>query len=193
MSNGAPDQISMQRAISRRRFFRTALAAAVPVLVPGVALAAVKLPEARPRKLAFYNLHTGESLKTTYFEDGQYVPGALHEVNYVLRDFRTGQVKAIDPRLLDLLVAIHRKLDTSEPFDVISGYRSPKTNAYLHAHSEGVAVHSLHIDGKAIDIRVPGRALVALRHVAMSLRGGGVGYYPHSDFVHVDTGRVRYW
>jgi uncharacterized protein YcbK (DUF882 family) len=167
--------------------------AAVPMMVPGVAMAALRLPGTKPRSLSFYNLHTGESLKRTYFEDGDYVPEALHEINYVLRDFRTGQVKTIDPRLLDLLVGIHRNLETSKPFDVISGYRSPATNAMLHARSEGVAVHSLHIQGKAIDIRVPGRALVALRRTAMSLRGGGVGYYPHSDFVHVDTGRVRYW
>ncbi len=193
MSYGARDEKSLPGTISRRRFVRTALMAAVPMMVPGVAMAALRLPGTKPRSLSFYNLHTGESLKRTYFEDGDYVPEALHEINYVLRDFRTGQVKTIDPRLLDLLVAIHRNLETSKPFDVISGYRSPATNAMLHARSEGVAVHSLHIQGKAIDIRVPGRALVALRRTAMSLRGGGVGYYPHSDFVHVDTGRVRYW
>ncbi len=193
MSYGARDEKSLPGTISRRRFVRTALMAAVPMMVPGVAMAALRLPGTKPRSLSFYNLHTGESLKRTYFEDGDYVPEALHEINYVLRDFRTGQVKTIDPRLLDLLVGIHRNLETSKPFDVISGYRSPATNAMLHARSEGVAVHSLHIQGKAIDIRVPGRALVALRRTAMSLRGGGVGYYPHSDFVHVDTGRVRYW
>ncbi len=193
MSSGARDEKSRPGTISRRRFVRTALMAAVPMLAPGVAMAAVRLPGTKPRSLSFYNLHTGETLKSTYFDNGNYVPGALHEINYLLRDFRTGEIKAIDPRLLDLLAAINGKLETSRPFDVISGYRSPQTNAMLHAHSEGVAVHSLHIQGKAIDIRVPGRALVALRHVAMSLRGGGVGYYPHSDFVHVDTGRVRYW
>ena len=193
MSYGARDEKSLPGTISRRRFVRTALMAAVPMMVPGVAMAALRLPGTKPRSLSFYNLHTGESLKRTYFEDGDYVPEALHEINYVLRDFRTGQVKTIDPRLLDLLVGIHRNLETSKPFDVISGYRSPATNAMLHARSEGVAVHSLHIQGKAIDIRVPGRALVALRRTAMSLRGGGVGYYPRSDFVHVDTGRVRYW
>lgn len=193
MSDGARGERSLPGTVSRRRFVRTALMAAVPMIVPGVAMAAVRLPDAKPRSLSFYNLHTGETLKRTYFEDNNYVPDALHEINHILRDFRTGQIKAIDPRLLDLLVAINRELETSKPFDIISGYRSPQTNAMLHAHSERVAVHSLHIQGKAIDIRVPGRGLAALRRVAMSLRGGGVGYYPHSDFVHVDTGRVRYW
>ena len=111
----------------------------------------------------------------------------------MLRDFRANEVKPIDPALLDLLTQIQHRLGTNESFQVISGYRSPLTNAMLHANSEGVAVHSLHIEGKAIDIRVPGRSLEQLRGAALALRDGGVGYYPKSDFVHVDTGRVRFW
>lgn len=149
--------------------------------------------ELRRRSLKFYALHTGESLKTTYWEDGHYIPGELDRVNYILRDFRVNEIKPIDPALLDLLTRIQYRLSTNEPFRVISGYRSPVTNAMLHANSEGVAVHSLHLLGKAIDISVPGRSLAQLRGAALAQRAGGVGYYPKSDFVHVDTGRVRFW
>jgi uncharacterized protein YcbK (DUF882 family) len=147
----------------------------------------------RRRSLKFYALHTGESLNTTYWEDGHYIPGELDRINHILRDFRANEVKPIDPKLLDLLTQIQYRLSTSEAFQVISGYRSPVTNAMLHANSEGVAVHSLHIDGKAIDISVPGRSLEQLRGAAMAQQSGGVGYYPRTGFVHVDTGRVRFW
>ena len=135
----------------------------------------------RRRSLKFYALHTGESLTTTYWENGSYIPGELDRVNYVLRDFRANEVKPIDPTLLDLLTRIHCRLGTNEPFQVISGYRSPVTNAMLHANSEGVAVHSLHIDGKAIDICVPGRSLAQLRGAALAQQSGGVGYYPEEQ------------
>ncbi|HYC14145.1 MAG TPA: DUF882 domain-containing protein [Stellaceae bacterium] len=145
------------------------------------------------RRLSFRNLHTGESLDTVYWADGAYVADALKRIDTVLRDFRTGDVHPIDRRLLDLLARLRQKLGTSEPVHVISGYRSPRTNAMLHANSEGVASHSLHMEGMAIDIRVPGRALRDVRAAALDLQGGGVGYYPASDFVHVDVGRVRRW
>jgi len=147
----------------------------------------------RRRSLKFYALHTGETLTTTYWENGRYIPGELERVNYILRDFRANEVKPIDPALLDLLTRIHYRLGTNEPFQVISGYRSPLTNAMLHANSEGVAVHSLHIDGRAIDICVPDRSLGQLRGAAIAQQSGGVGYYPKSNFVHVDTGRIRFW
>lgn len=178
---------------SRRGFLKLGLMAAGSLLVPGSAMAGLMLVPKRPRSLSFYNLHTGESLQTVYFENGAYVPGALGEINHILRDFRQNEIKAIDRNLLDLLVSIRERLGTDAPFQVISGYRSPKTNAMLHANSEGVARHSMHIDGRAIDIRVPDRSLINLRRTAISLFGGGVGYYPKSDFVHVDTGRIRYW
>ncbi len=147
----------------------------------------------RRRSLKFYALHTGESLTTTYWENGRYIPGELDRVNYILRDFRANEVKPIDPALLDLLTRIQHRLGVNEPFQVISGYRSPVTNAMLHANSEGVAVHSLHLEGKAIDITLKGRSLEQLRGAALAQRSGGVGYYPKSDFVHVDTGRIRFW
>lgn len=147
----------------------------------------------QPRSLAFCNLHTGEKLDTVYWAEGRYLPEAMRRINWLLRDFRTDEVYPMDPALLDLLTDLQAKLRTSEPFHVISGYRSPETNAMLASYSDGVAQNSQHLLGKAIDIRVPGRHLAHVRAAAMSLRRGGVGYYPHSDFVHVDTGRVRYW
>jgi len=145
------------------------------------------------RTLAFDNLHTGEKLKIAYWSDGSYLPDALQSINFILRDFRNGEEHAIEPRLLDLLTVLHAQLDTASPFEVISGYRSPATNAMLHAESSGVAAKSLHMQGMAIDIRIPDRSLSQLHDTALSLRAGGVGYYPQSDFVHVDVGRVRRW
>ena len=147
----------------------------------------------QPRSLAFQNLHTGEKLKTVYWADGGYVPEALHHINWLLRDFRTDDVHPMDPRLLDLLADMHVRLRTAEPFQVISGYRSPQTNAMLAATTDGVAQNSMHLQGKAIDIRVPGRRLQHVRAAATSLQRGGVGFYPRSDFIHVDTGPVRHW
>jgi uncharacterized protein YcbK (DUF882 family) len=146
-----------------------------------------------PRTVAFHNLHTGESLDATYWDNGTYVPDALSAVNHVLRDFRTGDVHPIEPRLLDLLQALSSRVEARAPFQVISGYRSPATNAMLRAHSDGVAKSSLHMEGLAIDIRLPDVALDRLHGAAVALGGGGVGYYPASDFVHVDVGRVRRW
>lgn len=169
-------------------------------LVAGAAAALLAAPAitaprfaANRRALAFHNLHTGESLDLVYWSGGVYHPDALHRINYLLRDFRTDEVHPIDPQLLDLLVKVSARLDTSDPFQVISGYRSPATNAMLRRESEGVAKTSLHMKGQAIDVRVAGRALSTLHRVVVSLRGGGVGYYPRSDFVHIDVGRVRYW
>jgi len=147
------------------------------------------------RALSFDNLHTGERLNVEYWAKGEYQPDALSEVNHLLRDFRTGQVHAIEPKLLDLLATVRARLETAAPVSVISGYRSPATNAMLrgeHEHS-GVATKSLHMQGMAIDVRIVGRSLAALHNAALAERGGGVGYYPQSDFVHVDVGRVRSW
>lgn len=151
------------------------------------------VPAPKPRSLKLYNIHTGESLATEFFAQGRYVPEALKEANYLLRDFRTGDVEAIDPELLDLLAKLHGVLDSREPFHVISGYRSPKTNAMLRKRSSGVAKKSYHMRGKAIDVYLPDRDLALLRRAAMNLKRGGVGYYPKSGFVHIDTGRVRSW
>ena len=175
--------------IGRRRF----LAGAGAALLGSVSPALASLGDVRT--VAFANIHTGEKLKADYWVDGRYLPEALAGVNHVLRDFRSGEVHPIAPQLLDLLALLHGRLETDEPFSVISGYRSPATNAMLreeHEHS-GVASKSLHMRGMAVDIRVTGRTLVALRDTALAQRAGGVGFYPASDFVHVDVGRVRTW
>ncbi|HEY1561868.1 MAG TPA: DUF882 domain-containing protein [Caulobacteraceae bacterium] len=145
------------------------------------------------RRLAFDNLHTGEKLDVAYWENGTYVPDALQAVNHVLRDHYNNEVHIIEPRLLDLLTALSRKMEAMPNFEVISGYRSPSTNAMLHAESSEVAVSSLHMLGQAIDIRMTDRNLAYLHLAALELGDGGVGYYPMSDFVHVDVGRVRHW
>ncbi len=187
------DDDAASTLISRRKLLKMGLVAALPALIPGAAMAAYRVIPKHTRSLSFYNLHTGESLKTTYFAKGEYIPGALREINHILRDWRQNEIKPIDPALLDLLVGIHHRLETRQPFQIISGYRTPKTNAMLHIRTEGVAVRSLHLDGKAIDICVEGRSLKNVRRAAMSMFGGGVGYYPRTGFVHVDTGRIRFW
>lgn len=180
-------------SIDRRRFLRMAgVAAAATTLAPASVLAMLTAP-ATPRRLKFYNLHTGEQLDVVYYEKGRYLPQALAEIDYILRDYRQNVVKPMSPALLDLVVAIRNKLHTNAEVAIISGYRTPQTNAMLAARSDGVAHHSLHMDGLALDWRVPGRTLEQLHRVALSMRGGGVGYYPASDFVHTDVGRVRYW
>ena len=146
-----------------------------------------------PRVLRFEHLHTGEKLCVEYFAAGGYLPDALGAVNHLLRDFRTGDVGAIDAALLDQLHELDRLTAGGRPFQVISGYRSPATNQMLRERSGGVASNSLHMRGQAIDIRLAGVPLATLHDAALALRAGGVGYYPASDFVHVDTGRVRAW
>lgn len=156
----------------------------------GVAVAPLDLA---PRQVSLHNLHTGESLRAIYWEEGRYIPDALAAVDRVLRDFRTGDQHRMDSGLLDLLDTLHATLDNRGPFQIISGYRSPKTNAMLHERSDGVASKSLHMQGMAMDVRLDGVALDHLHKAALSLGRGGVGYYPTSNFVHVDVGRVRQW
>ncbi len=182
------------RSICRRGFLKAAALSTLAVAFPAARAWASAAPVPPPEKtLAFLNTHTGETIRAAYFENGRYVPGALAGINRVLRDHRSGETHPIDPQLLDVLHALSRKMETRSPFHVISGYRSPTTNAALREQGRGVASGSLHIVGKAIDIRVPGVALTAVRGAAIALGAGGVGYYPRSDFVHVDVGRVRCW
>jgi uncharacterized protein YcbK (DUF882 family) len=182
--------------LTRRRFLGLGAVATAAAVVPSRALATTSPARGRERVLSLFNTHTGERLRTTYCCDGHYQAEALKDINYILRDFRANEVKAIDPKLLDLLHELGGTLETDQPFHIISGYRSPHTNAMLRTRGgaqSGVASGSLHQDGKAIDIRVPGVNLDQLRAAARSLKLGGVGYYPSSNFVHVDTGRVRFW
>jgi len=173
----------------RRSFLKASLVLASSVPLIGKAANAAP-PE---RKLSLYNTHTGESLNRVFWAEGQFVPDALQDINKVLRDHRNNAVAIIDPQLLLLLDQMNAKMGSGNQLHIISGYRSPESNALLNATTNGVAKHSMHMDGKAIDIRMPGRSLAQVRKAAMSLRGGGVGYYPDSQFVHMDTGRLRSW
>ncbi|MFO1129677.1 MAG: DUF882 domain-containing protein [Rhodospirillales bacterium] len=145
------------------------------------------------RSLAFRHTHTDESLNVTYYENGRYLPQALDEINYLFRDFRSDEVKEIDPRLLDTLYAIRLRMETDEPFDILSAYRTPETNAMLRRNGWGAARNSLHIQGMAIDIRLPDRDSRYVARTARDMERGGVGYYPRANFVHVDSGSVRTW
>ena len=182
----------------RRRLLRMGGATLVaglaqPALGSTVTTGAAILAAGQVKSLAFDCLHTGEKLVIDYWTNGAYVPDALARINHLLRDFRNNEMHVIQPKLLDLLSVLHRTVGSNKPFEVISGYRSPATNAMLHAESHGVAAKSLHMQGMAIDIRLADCGLANLHAAARSLKLGGVGYYPASDFVHVDVGRVRYW
>jgi uncharacterized protein YcbK (DUF882 family) len=145
------------------------------------------------RTLSFYHTHTGKTLSIVYYKNGTYVPSALTAVDDYLADFRNGAEHHIDPALLDVLYDIKMKTGTHAPFQVISAYRSPETNQMLRDTTVGVAKDSMHLRGQAIDVRLEDVPLATLRSVALDLKRGGVGFYPESQFVHVDTGRVRFW
>jgi len=145
------------------------------------------------RRLSFFHTHTGESLDIVYARDGAYVAPALVSINEFLADFRTDDVGAMDPVLLDILYDLRESVGSDDTFEVISAYRSPATNEMLRSQSTGVARDSQHLRGKAIDVRLRGTATSRLRDAAIAMERGGVGYYPDSDFVHIDTGRVRSW
>lgn len=177
--------------ISRRQFV-SALAASVPMIAASRPLWAAPAGLI-PRSLNFVHTHTGERLVVEYFNADGYLPDALSSVNHFLRDFRTGDAHTIDPGLLDLLHRLTTRTETSKPIQIISGYRSPATNERLRLHSEGVAAGSLHMKGQAVDIRLADVPLPQLRAAALAAGRGGVGFYPSSNFVHVDTGRARTW
>ncbi len=144
--------------------------------------------------LRLYNTHTGERLETVFRRGEQYIPGALAKLDYFLRDHNTGDVRHFDPRLYDILADLTASVGhANAEIDIVCGYRTPSTNESLRAHTTGVAKNSLHIQAEAIDLRMPGVDTLTLRRAALALQRGGVGYYPHSDFIHVDTGRVRQW
>jgi uncharacterized protein YcbK (DUF882 family) len=183
--------MDMAHRMSRRRALTFAAATGISLLAPTMVEAA---PLIQPRWLRLENLNTGETVQTMYRNRTGYVRMGLGEINRLMRDHHVNKVHPIDIRLLDLLYALRLRLgNDSKPFQIVSAYRSPETNAMLAYQMDGVAANSLHMYGQAVDIRVPGRSLKALRDAAISLRAGGVGYYPRSNFVHVDVGRVRTW
>ena len=176
---------------ARRRFMKLTGAWCASLVFMGKAGALPK--PANSRTLSFVHTHTGETLRARYFESGQYCADSLGQVSYLLRDFRTGDIRSIDPSLLDILFDLQVMADRHAPFEVISGYRSPATNAMLRRGSDGVAPHSMHLLGRAIDVRLQGYSTAKVAQFARTMGRGGVGLYPSSDFVHVDTGRVRFW
>ena len=174
----------------RRRILGGVAATAAVLQMP---VAHANIRPLHGRTLRFDHLHTGEQLDTTYWSEGRYLKTSLADINYLLRDFRTEEVHPIDPKLLDLLHYLQLETGNDNPFQIISGYRSPKTNAQLRASSSGVAKKSLHMQGRALDIRLPGTPLKTLHRIACNAKVGGVGLYTGSNFIHIDTGRVRYW
>jgi uncharacterized protein YcbK (DUF882 family) len=177
------------RAAARRRNLLKML-----MLAP-LAATAARSPAAlagNERSLAFRHTHTDERLEVVYFAQGRYLPDPLARIDRLLRDFRTGETRPIDRELIDLLFAL-RAACGGGTFEIISGYRSPQTNRMLRRSSSGVAAQSLHLEGRAIDVRLAGFATARLRDAAIALGRGGVGHYPDSDFLHIDTGRVRAW
>jgi uncharacterized protein YcbK (DUF882 family) len=167
--------------------------AAPPDAASAATSAATSAVAPNERILRLYNTHTGESVRSVFWAEGQFIPDALNDINKLLRDHRNNEIASIDPQLLVLLDRISAKFGDHPTLHVISGYRSPESNAKLHENTAGVAKHSLHMEGKAIDVRIPGQDLAKLHKAAMAERSGGVGYYPDSQFVHMDVGRVRYW
>lgn len=184
---------------SRRRLLCALAGAPMAFALPPLARADTGPRKGSPfggfRALEFLHLHTGERLEVEYFSAGDYVPDALDAVNQLLRDFRTGDVAEMDPSLLDVLHRLRQTTGSRQPFQIISAYRSPQTNEMLRGRNarSGVATTSLHMRGQAVDIRLGDVDLPTLRDAALSLQAGGVGYYAKSNFVHVDTGRVRNW
>jgi uncharacterized protein YcbK (DUF882 family) len=178
---------------TRRRFFRHTARLAAACALPALATTA-RASVSGARGLAMVHTHTHERIDLVYAVDGQYDAAALGSLNRFLRDHYSGDVGAIDPQVFDLLHRVQREFGGGRAFEVISGYRCPATNNQLReTRGGGVAKHSLHMEGRAIDVRLPGVPLADLRDAAKSLRAGGVGFYPGQQFVHLDTGRVRTW
>lgn len=178
--------------LSRRDFLGSMVGVTMTLAAPG-AIASAATASARDRELSLYNTHTGEKLTAAYWSDGQYLDDGLEEINWLLRDHRAGIASPIDPKLLDLLHQLQANIEHFGEFHVISGYRSPATNKLLSKKSSGVAKRSYHMQGMAIDVRLPGYDTARLRKAALAMKAGGVGYYSSSDFIHLDIGRVRYW
>jgi uncharacterized protein YcbK (DUF882 family) len=196
MSN---DTDVLETGLNRREILKTGLIGflgMLPMMLlgPEAKAAGMALPNSGTFDISFRHQHTGEGFSGTYRVGGKYLPEAFERINMVLRDFRTGDIFPIDPRTIDILYMIRKKAGrTNSPYEILSGYRSPKTNAMLSRVSTGVAKNSLHLTGQAIDMRIPTYSTRGIRDIARGLRAGGVGYYPDSNFVHVDTGKVRHW
>ena len=179
--------------MNRRKFLGRVMAMAPVLLLSSPNSLLARVASIEEKTLSFYHTHTLKELSVVYCRNGRHIPKALSKINNFLKDFRTGDKHPIDPALLDLLHDLQLASGSKDFFEVISGYRSPQTNSMLKGKSRGIASHSLHMDGKAIDIRLPSFNTGHLHKIALSFQRGGVGYYPQSDFIHLDTGRVRAW
>ncbi len=193
MSIGPRGARLITEPLSRRRFLTPSALAVGTGLTPGLTHAQQHPSKAPQRWLELYNVNTKEHLKTVYWAEGQYVTEALVQIDHLLRDHRANEVTVIDQKLINLLYALAQTLQTHEPVHIMSAYRSPATNARMRQCRRGVAKKSQHIYGKAVDVWVPERHLTIVRQAALALRGGGVGYYRRSNFLHIDTGPVRSW
>ena len=185
-------EIHEQTLLSRRSFLRKSIQVAVGLTViaaPGIGAATVP----KKRSLSFLHTHTNQTLEVTYAWGDRYNPFSLAKINKFLRDYKTGQAHAIDPKLLDILWGIQQEMGCKGVYEVISGFRSPATNGGMRRQGSGVAKNSLHMQGKAIDIRFPGVDTNQIQQCALGMKCGGVGYYAKSDFVHLDTGEYRTW
>ncbi|TBL65591.1 YcbK family protein [Hafnia alvei] len=177
--------------IHRRKWLALGGAAMGMAMLPGQAFATLSTP--RPRILLLNNLNTGEQLKAEFFDGKNYIQEELVRLNHLFRDYRANKVKSIDPRLFDQIFRLQAMIGTRKPIQLISGYRSPHTNNELRERGSGVAKHSYHTLGQAMDFHIEGVQLANIRKAALKMRAGGVGYYPRSNFVHIDTGPVRNW
>ena len=188
-----PHSGSLKTGLSRRNFIKLLVCSGILSYSSKFAFAAIDGIALKERSLSLFNPHTKEGFEGIYWCDGDYVSDALNNINHIMRDIRTNDVKPIDTHLLDLIFSISIKLKPEAPFRVISGYRSQKTNTLLRKRGNGAAKKSYHIKGQAVDIRLPGHRTSVLRRAAYELKKGGVGYYPKHRFVHIDVGPVRYW
>ncbi|GGA75120.1 membrane protein [Neiella marina] len=181
--------------LSRRHFVTAAsgMAFVAGFGAPAVALAATTKASNNCRQLALTHIHTGESATLVYFENGHYLDEGVAEISHLLRDFRTNETLAMDRSVLDQLYLLNSQLGFAKPMEIIGGYRSPKTNEKLRQEGRGVAKKSYHMKGQAIDVAFPGVAIANVRKAAISMKAGGVGYYPKSGFIHLDSGPVRSW
>jgi len=193
MPNIVPHSGSLKTGLSRRNFIKLLVCSGILSYSSKSAFAAIDGIALKERSLSLFNPHTKERFEGIYWCDGDYVSNALNNINHIMRDIRTNDVKPIDTHLLDLIFSISIKLKPEAPFRVISGYRSQKTNTLLRKRGKGAAKRSYHIKGQAVDIRLPGFRTSVLRRSAYELEKGGVGYYPKHRFVHIDVGPVRYW
>ena len=179
--------------VTRRRFTQWMLFSGLAVFSPQTVFSALSDRPMPKRSLSLYSPNTRESLDTVYWDHGNYVPQAISDLNHFMRDYRTGEIKAVDTRLFDLLYSIQKELKAKRPITIISAYRSPRTNAKLRKRGKGAAPNSYHMQAKAVDIRLRGYKLSTLRRAAWRQKGGGVGYYPRDRFVHIDVGPLRCW